>query len=109
MFSFALFCRVPKSQIRAIGSHGITVRHHPEEGSSSFTLQIGDPNTIAVETGIDVVADIRTKDVALGGQGAPLLPAFHQVQTTAAETAGRVKFWKTTFKKMTESVLGIFL
>ena len=76
---FTYVSRVPKSSIRAIGSHGIAVRHHPDEGSSSFSLQIGDPNTIAVETGLDVVADLRTKDVALGGQGAPLLPAFHQV------------------------------
>lgn len=65
------------SDIRAIGSHGQTVRHHPDL-QHGFTLQLGDPNTLAVETAIDVVADIRRKDIALGGQGAPLAPAFHQ-------------------------------
>ncbi len=70
--------RVPRDQVRAIGSHGQTVRprpraHHP------FTLQIADPNVIVARTGIAVVADFRRRDVALGGQGAPLLPAFHRV------------------------------
>ncbi len=65
------------NDITAIGSHGQTIRHHPS-GSSGFTLQIGDPNTLAVLTGIDVIADFRRKDIALGGQGAPLAPAFHQ-------------------------------
>jgi anhydro-N-acetylmuramic acid kinase len=64
-------------QVRAIGSHGQTIRHVPS-GEHSFTLQIGDPNTLAVATGIDVIADFRRKDMALGGQGAPLVPAFHQ-------------------------------
>ncbi|TRY61984.1 hypothetical protein TCAL_10717 [Tigriopus californicus] len=66
-------------RVKAIGSHGITVRHCPAEGPTpSFTLQIGDPNTIAVGTGINVVGDLRRKDLALGGQGAPLVPALHQ-------------------------------
>jgi anhydro-N-acetylmuramic acid kinase len=68
---------VNPKDIRAIGSHGQTIRHYPN-GKNGFTLQIGDANTIAVQTGIDVVADFRKKDVALGGQGAPLVPAFHQ-------------------------------
>ncbi|VVC75142.1 Anhydro-N-acetylmuramic acid kinase [Aquicella siphonis] len=63
--------------IKAIGSHGQTVRHHPHP-PFRFTLQIGDPNTIAAETGITTVADFRRKDIAHGGQGAPLVPAFHQ-------------------------------
>lgn len=61
--------------IAAIGSHGQTIRHHPEQG---FTLQIGDPNRIAAETGITTIADFRRRDIALNGQGAPLVPGFHQ-------------------------------
>ncbi len=68
---------LPGKAIRAIGSHGQTIRHRPGF-ATPFTLQIGDPNVIAVETGIPVVADVRRKDVALGGQGAPLVPAFHE-------------------------------
>ncbi|MGL4936791.1 anhydro-N-acetylmuramic acid kinase [Shewanella sp.] len=67
---------VTKEEVNAIGSHGQTVRHMPNL-EVGFTLQIGDPNTIATETGIDVIADFRRKDIALGGQGAPLVPAFH--------------------------------
>jgi len=66
------------SEVNAIGSHGQTVRHRPR-ARHPFTLQIADPNVIAARTGISVVADFRRRDVALGGQGAPLLPAFHQV------------------------------
>ena len=61
--------------IRAIGSHRQTIRHHP---ARQFTIQIGDPNIIAAETGVTTVADFRRRDVAHGGQGAPLVPAFHQ-------------------------------
>ena len=71
---------IEPTSIRAIGSHGQTVRHRPPGTcDSAFTLQIGDPNQIAEITGIDTVADFRRRDVAAGGQGAPLAPAFHDV------------------------------
>jgi len=62
--------------IRAVGSHGQTVLHQPH-GAAPFTMQIGDPNVIAERLGIDVVADFRRRDLAAGGEGAPLMPAFH--------------------------------
>lgn len=68
---------IPAAKIMGIGSHGQTIRHMPNQ-PARFTLQIGDPNIIAAETGITTIADFRRKDVALGGQGAPLVPAFHQ-------------------------------
>jgi anhydro-N-acetylmuramic acid kinase len=63
------------SQIAAIGCHGQTVRHRPGEG---FTIQLNDPAALAEYTGIDVIADFRRRDMAAGGQGAPLVPAFHE-------------------------------
>ena len=72
---------VAPAQVRAIGSHGQTIRHRPPSATAqpihSFTLQIGDPNTIAEHTGITTVADFRRRDIAAGGEGAPLAPAFH--------------------------------
>lgn len=68
---------ISAASVRAIGSHGQTIRHRPN-GSWPFTLQIGCPATIAFTTGIDTVADFRRADIAAGGQGAPLVPAFHQ-------------------------------
>jgi anhydro-N-acetylmuramic acid kinase len=64
------------NQVRAIGSHGQTIRHQPD-ADRPFTLQIGDANLVAKGTGIDCVADFRRADMALGGQGAPLVPPFH--------------------------------
>jgi len=62
--------------ITAIGSHGQTIYHHPNS-KHPFTMQIGDANIIAAKTHITTVADFRRRDIALGGQGAPLVPAFH--------------------------------
>lgn len=64
-------------QITAIGNHGQTVFHQPN-GDTPFTIQLGDANIIASRTGITTIADFRRKDMALGGQGAPLVPAFHR-------------------------------
>lgn len=68
--------RFSPDEICAIGSHGQTVFHAPRH-DPPFTLQIGDPNIIAERTGITTVADFRRRDIAAGGQGAPLVPAFH--------------------------------
>lgn len=65
------------SEITAIGCHGQTIRHHSIASNRRFSLQIGDPNTIAFQTGITTVADFRRMDIAALGQGAPLVPAFH--------------------------------
>lgn len=68
--------KLKKEDIRCIGSHGQTIRHYPKS-PYPFTLQIGDPNIIAARTGITTIADFRRRDMAQGGQGAPLAPAFH--------------------------------
>lgn len=68
---------VSPSEVAAIGSHGQNIYHHPQ-GPDPFTLQIGDPHIIAKQTGILTVADFRRSDMAMGGQGAPLVPRFHQ-------------------------------
>ncbi|WP_109483106.1 anhydro-N-acetylmuramic acid kinase [Paraburkholderia sp. C35] len=62
------------AEVRAIGVHGQTVRHRPEKG---YTKQINNPSLLAEMAHIDVIADFRSRDVAAGGQGAPLVPAFH--------------------------------
>ncbi len=67
---------VEAAEVAAVGSHGQTLRHRPE-GEFPYTLQLGDPSTIAERTGIRTVADFRRRDVAAGGHGAPLLPALH--------------------------------
>ena len=74
---------IDASRINAIGVHGQTVRHQPQRVSpdcsgTGYTIQINNPALLAELTNIDVVADFRSRDVAAGGQGAPLVPAFHQ-------------------------------
>ena len=68
---------LPAAAIKAIGSHGQTIRHQPKH-ETPFTLQITDPNIISEQTGITTVADFRRRDIVNGGQGAPLTPAFHE-------------------------------
>lgn len=73
------------SQIQAIGCHGQTIYHQPE-GEQRNSLQLGDPGFIAETTGISVVADFRRRDMAVGGQGAPMVPAFHAAVFRSTET-----------------------
>jgi anhydro-N-acetylmuramic acid kinase len=66
---------VKPSAVRAVGCHGQTVRHRPELG---YTIQLGNSALLAELTGIEVISDFRSRDIAAGGQGAPLVPAFHR-------------------------------
>lgn len=73
---------VPVASVRAVASHGQTVAHHPEAAAS---LQIGDPSRLAQRVGLPVVADFRARDLAAGGEGAPLAPFFHWAALRHAE------------------------
>ena len=79
---------IDKAEVTAIGCHGQTIRHEPN-AEQPYSLQIGNPDIIAADTGINVVADFRSADIRVGGQGAPLVPAFHKANLAAA-TENRV-------------------
>ena len=75
---------VSATRVTAVGSHGQTLRHQPL-GEHPFTWQLGNPHLIAERTGITTVADFRRRDIAAGGEGAPLMPAFHQAVLASAD------------------------
>lgn len=79
--------RLGSADVRAIGAHGQTVRHRPADG---YTIQLNNPALLAELTGIDVIADFRSRDVAAHGQGAPLAPAFHRAFFAAPDRARAV-------------------
>ena len=72
--------QIPRSDVRAVGVHGQTVRHRPSKG---WSLQLNNPALVAELTGLDVVADFRARDLAADGEGAPLVPAFHMAVFSA--------------------------
>jgi anhydro-N-acetylmuramic acid kinase len=72
-------------EISAIGAHGQTIRHQPDLGDMAYTHQSLNPSLLAEKTGIDVIADFRSRDIAAGGHGAPLVPAFHAQQFISTE------------------------
>ncbi len=77
--SLLQLAQLPRQAVRAIGAHGQTVRHQPGRYDGvGYTVQLNQPALLAERCGMDVVADFRSRDVAAGGQGAPLVPAFHQ-------------------------------
>ena len=77
ILSFLDECGIAKSEVSAIGSHGQTIRHSPN-GEFPFSIQIGDGSSIAEVTNIDTVVDFRARDISAKGQGAPLVPMFHE-------------------------------
>jgi anhydro-N-acetylmuramic acid kinase len=100
-------------QVTAIGAHGQTVRHQPQKhDATGYTLQLANPALLAELTGIDVVADFRSRDVAAGGQGAPLVPVFHQAvfgqpgRTIAVLNVGGMANLTVLGPQLTDDVLG---
>ena len=69
------FADIGRKDVAAVGIHGQTIRHRPEQG---WTLQLNNPALVSELSGLDVVSDFRTRDIAAGGEGAPLVPAFHR-------------------------------
>ncbi|HEU0200401.1 MAG TPA: anhydro-N-acetylmuramic acid kinase [Burkholderiaceae bacterium] len=82
VFDALRHAEVDAGAICAVGVHGQTIRHRPDAG---YTLQLNSPAMLAELTGIDVIADFRSRDIAAGGQGAPLVPAFHAAMFTHHE------------------------
>src|SRR3990167_2744908 len=83
--------KIKRDQITAIGSHGQTIFHSPN-ATHPFTLQLADPNIIAAKTGITTISDFRRRDIAEGGQGAPLVPAFHRYLFNIQNAQNRDQF-----------------
>lgn len=104
---------IKNTEVTAIGAHGQTVRHQPQAfDGTGYTLQLNNPALLAELTGIDVVADFRSRDVAAGGQGAPLVPAFHQAffgragETVATLNIGGISNLTVLGPLQTDDVLG---
>ncbi len=104
---------IADAQVTAIGAHGQTVRHQPQAfDGTGYTLQLNNPALLAELTGIDVIADFRSRDVAAGGQGAPLVPAFHQAvfgragETVATLNIGGIANLTVLGPKGADDVLG---
>ncbi len=104
---------VQSSSVNAVGAHGQTVRHQPQAfDGSGYTLQLNNPALLAELTGIEVVADFRSRDVAAGGQGAPLVPAFHQAvfgrrgETVACLNIGGISNLTVIGPQLMDDVLG---
>ncbi len=105
---------VKSAGVRAIGAHGQTVRHQPQAfDGTGYSLQLNNPALLAELTGIDVVADFRSRDVAAGGQGAPLVPAFHQSvfgragETVAVLNLGGMSNLTVLGPELADDVLGL--
>lgn len=104
---------IKRAQVSAIGAHGQTVRHQPQAVDGiGYSLQLNNPALLAELTGIDVVADFRSRDVAAGGQGAPLVPGFHQCvfgrpgETVAVLNIGGISNLTVLGPQLADAVLG---
>ena len=86
---------VDARDVTAIGSHGQTVYHAPG-AATPLTVQLGDPSIIAERTGIATVADFRRRDIAAGGEGAPLAPAFHRACSPLPGSSGAFSTWEAS-------------
>src|SRR5450759_1989573 len=105
---------VNPAAVTAIGAHGQTVRHRPQAfDGTGYTLQLNNPALLAELTGINVIADFRSRDVAAGGQGAPLVPLFHQSvfgcpgQTIAVLNLGGMSNLTVIGPELADDILGL--